>query len=285
MKIASLLIFVVLFAGGCIQQIAFNSLGSIIDTGFDVINQEQDLNLAEKSIASDLKLLETLIAKDPDNRHYLLLASIGYSSYALGFAEDDSLDRARLFYDRGKNYGLTILDRNSAFRTGRENGPDAFQASLQTFTPEDVPAVFWTAVGWGNSILLNLTDPAAIADLPKIEAMMAFVAARDSTYFYGSAFSFLGAYYGSRPAMLGGNTALSRRFFQRALAVNGGNFLMTYIYYAKTYAVQTQDRQLFEECLTTVDTASIDRLPAMRLSNAIAKKKAKILRAKTDNLF
>lgn len=137
----------------------------------------------------------------------------------------------------------------------------------------------------GNSILLNLTDPAALADLPKIETMMEFVATHDSAYFYGSAYSFLGAYHGSRPALLGGNAAVSHQYFQRALAINGGKFLMTYIYYARTYAVQVQDRQLFDACLTAVDTASLDRLPEARLSNAIAKKKAKILRAKSDNLF
>lgn len=148
MKITALLILVVLLAGGCFQQIALNSIGSILDTGFDVINREQDLDLAEKSIASDLKLLETLIAKEPDNNDYLLLASLGYSSYALGFAEDDSPERARLFYDRGKSYGFAILDKNSAFRIAREKGPEEFRAAIQSFSRDDVPVVFWTAVGW-----------------------------------------------------------------------------------------------------------------------------------------
>jgi len=37
--------------------------------------------------------------------------------------------------------------------------------------------------------------------------------------------------------------------------------------------------------LTTVDTTSIDVLPEARLSNAIAKRKAKLLRAGIDQLF
>ena len=60
---------------------------------------------------------------------------------------------------------------------------------------------------------------------------------------------------------------------------------MTHVYYARSYAVQTQNQKLFEDCLTTVDTTSLEVLPKARLSNAIAKKKAKLLRAKFDQLF
>jgi hypothetical protein len=60
---------------------------------------------------------------------------------------------------------------------------------------------------------------------------------------------------------------------------------MTYVYYARSYCVQNQDKELFENYLTKVDSASIDILPDSRLSNAIAKKKAKLLRTKIDELF
>jgi hypothetical protein len=42
---------------------------------------------------------------------------------------------------------------------------------------------------------------------------------------------------------------------------------------------------LFDELLTSVDQASIDILPKFRLGNAIAKKKAKLLRAKKEDYF
>ncbi len=277
--------FLALLSGGCFQQIAINSLGDIIDTGFDVLNREQDLTIAEQSIASNLKLLETVIERDPDNTHYLLLASIGYSSYALGFAEDDNPDRARLFYNRGKEYGLRILTHNESFKRALAKSPDAVSEALNTFGKEDVPAVFWTAVGWGSAINLSLSDPSALADLPIVERMMRFVLERDSAYFHASAHSFLGVLYGGRPKILGGNPDSARDHFDRCLHINGGTFLMSYILFARSYAVQTQDRALFEQLLTTVDTTSIDILPDARLSNAVAKKKARILRSRIDELF
>jgi hypothetical protein len=50
-------------------------------------------------------------------------------------------------------------------------------------------------------------------------------------------------------------------------------------------AVQTLDEELFERLLGEVESASIDILPEMRLANAIAKQKAKILRGRKADLF
>ena len=280
-----LTIFLGTLFAGCFQQIAVNSLGGILDNGFEVLNEEQDLELADKSIASNLKLIETLLRTDPDNRHYLLLASMGYSSYALGFVEDESSDRARLFYLRGKEYGLKILNHNERFGGALEKGADELRRALESFSKDDVPAVFWTAIGWGSAIGLSLSDPAALADVQKVEVMMNFVLEKDPTYFYGGAHFFLGTLAATRPPMLGGSPENSRMHFEECLKINSGKYLMTYVYYARWYAVRVQNRELFERYLTMVDTASIDVLPEARLSNAIAKKKARLLRLKVDELF
>jgi len=256
-----------------------------MDNGFAVINEEQDLGIADKSIASNLTLLETVLRSDPDNDQYLLLASIGYTSYALGFVEDESMDRARLLYLRGKDFGMKILLHNARFAEALSKGPAEFADALSSFSQDDVPAIFWTAVGWGSYINVTLTDPSAIADLPKVEAMMRFVVRHDPTFYYGGAHFFLGTLAGTKPKLFGGNPDSSRAHFEECLRINQGKFLMTYIYYARSYAVQTQNRELFESCLTTVDTTSIDVLPEARLSNAIAKRKAKLLRAGIDQLF
>ena len=285
MRLSSIVIILGLLFGGCIQQIAINSIGGIMDNGFTVLNEEQDLDIADKSIASNLKLLEAIIKSDPDNEHFLLLASQGYASYALGFVEDVDVERARVLYLRGRDYGMRILHQNKTFTLHSQGSIGDFQLALNDFRKDDVPALFWTAIGWGSYISWSLTDPGAIADLPKVEAMMKFVAEHDSSYFYGGAQFFLATLSGSRPKILGGNPDLSRDLFERCLAINKGKFLMTYVYYARSYAVQTQDRELFEQCLTTVDTTSLDILPEARLSNAVAKRKAHLLRAKADDLF
>ena len=274
-----------LVGSGCFQQIAVNSLGGIMDSGFEVINEEQDLGIAEKSIASNLKLIETIIRKDPGNLHYLLLASIGYSSYALGFSEDDSIERANLLDLRGKMYGMSILNRHEEFSGAVQKNMEEFRLALSRLSKEDVPAVFWTTIGWGSYIRGNLSDPKALADLPKVEAMMQFVLEKDPSYYHGGAYFFLGTLFGTPPLALGGDSAASRKYFDECFRINKGKFLMAYVFYARSYAVQTQNRKLFESCLTTVDTTSLDILPEVRLSNAIAKKKARLLRERIGEYF
>jgi hypothetical protein len=210
---------------------------------------------------------------------------MGYSSYALGFVEDDSVKRAAALYLRGKEFGMRILRKRPALRNADTLGPDAFRAALSTLSKEDVPAVFWTATGWGSYVAASLTDPEALADLPKVEIMMRFVLEKDPGYFYSGANFFLGTLYGSRPKMLGGDPDSSRAYFDECVRRSGGKFLMAYVYMARSNAVQTQDRELFDRCLTTVDTTSLDVLPEARLSNAIAKRKAALLRSKADELF
>src|ERR1051326_7816019 len=285
MRTIAFLVLFSLVCSGCFQQIAINSLGGIMDGGFEVLNEEQDLSIAEKSIPSNLTLLETIIRKDPDNLHYLLLASIGYSSYALGFAEDDSIERAHLLYERGKAYGMNILNRHKEFSGAANKSTGELRTALSRLTKEDVPAVFWTTVGWGSSIRGNLGDPKALADLPKVEAMMQFVLEKDPTYYYGGADFFLGALSGTPALALGGESVASRKHFEECLRISKGKFLMAYVFYARSYAVQTQNRPLFESCLTNVDTTYLDILPEIRLSNAIAKRKAKLLRERIGDYF
>lgn len=286
MKKFLIYIFFSVFISGCsLQQLAIRSMAGLMNNGFDVLNEEQDLDLAEKSIASNLKLLEAMLKDNRENENLLLLTCMGYTSYTIGFVEDVSQDRARLFYLRAKEYGMLLLKKNNKFSKTVDGSPDDFSLSLITFSKNDIPAIFWTALSWGSYVSISLTDPEALADLPKIEAMMKFVSEVDSSYYYGGSHFFLGALYGSRPKMFGGDPVESKKHFDKCLDINGGKFLMTYVYYARTYAVQVQDQEFFNQLLTKVDEASIDVLPEARLSNAIAKKKAENLRNLTYELF
>ncbi len=277
---ASLLVF-----SGCVQTIAVNTVGGIVDDGFGAFTEESDLPFVEQALPANLKLLEVMLKNKPDNLRLLRLASLGYSSYALGFLEDKDPDRAREFYLRGRDYGLRMLHQDDDLSQALTGTPEDLKAALAKTGANEVPAAFWTAFGWGNYIYLSLGNTDAIADLPRAEALMQYVARNDSTSYYAGADVFLGTLYGSRPKMLGGDPEISRSHFERALRINGGKFLMTYVYYARSYAVQTQNEALFEELLNKVDAASLDILPEFRLANAMAKEKAKLLRAKKSDLF
>lgn len=270
---------------GCIQQIAVSTVGSIVDDGFEGFTEEQDLDLAEKALPANLKLLEVMLKNDPDNDRLLLLLSEGYNSYSLGFVEDSDLERAKMFYIRARDYGLRILRQDRTLAKALAGSVDDLKAALSKLDEDDVPGVFWAAFGWISYINLSRTSPDALADLPRAEAMMNFVVEKDSSFYFGGAHLILGALYGSRPRILGGDANLSKQHFEKALRINQGKFLMTYVYYAQSYAVQTLNDSLFEQLLAKVDEASLEILPSFRLANAIAKKKAKLLLEQKAELF
>lgn len=286
MKSATLiaLVFTILFTG-CIRAIAINTVGGIIDNGFEALTEEQDLDFAGKALPANIKLLEVMLKSDPGNERILLLLSQGYSSYALGFVEDTDPERAKILYLRGRDYALRVLRKNARMASALDGSLDDLNAVLGRRGKDDVPAVFWAAFGWGSYIYLSLTEPAAIADLPRTEAMMQFVVEKNPSFYYGGAHVFLGTLYGSRPRLLGGDVEKSRQHFDAAIRISGGKFLMTQVYCARSLAVQTLDEQLFDELLGTVNSTSLEVLPEFRLANAIAKRKAGLLEARKEELF
>ncbi|HCA78182.1 MAG TPA: hypothetical protein DEP53_00455 [Bacteroidetes bacterium] len=277
--------FSAILLAGCVQTMAIRTMGEIMDYGLETFNEEGDLQLAGEALGSNLKLVEALIKGDPENEKLLLMAAQGFNAYALAFAEDDSVERARVFYVRGRDYAMSVLMRNKRIKEALGKDLPSLQVALKTLSKDDVPAVFWAAFGWGSYINITRSDIGAMADLPKVLAMMEFVRDTDPQFYYGGPYLILGSIEGSLPRVLGGKPEKAKEYFERALAVNGGKFLLTYVYYAKTYAVQEQDQELFQSLLAKVDEAPLDILPAARLSNAVAKKKAKLLRSRMNDLF
>lgn len=280
-----LIILTALLLEGCIQTIALRSMGGILDNGLAAFNEESDLQLAHESLGSNLKLIEALIKSDPENDKFLLFAAQGYNSYALAFCEEDSVERARVFYQRAKEYGMRILNNNTAFRNALAGDINNFRDAVKTFKQEDVPAIFWTAFSWGSYINITRTDVAGLADLSKVQALIEFVADKDPSYYHGGAYLFLGTIEGITPRSLGGNPDKSKEYFEKCLQINSGKFLMTQLYYAKTYAVTNLDQQLFEVLLKQVEDASIDDVPEIRLANVVAKQKARKLLSQVNDLF
>lgn len=275
----------VLLFPGCIQTFAVNTMGGLVDEGFSAFTEESDLEFAEKALPGNLKLLEVMLRSSPTNVRILKLASEGYSSYALGFLEDKDPVRARDFYLRGRNFGMRILRQDGKLAKALDGSIDDLKRELGKRDADDVPGAFWTGFGWGSYIYLSLQNTDAIADLPRAEALMQFVAEKDSAFYYAGADLFLGTLYGSRPKIFGGSPEKSREHFEKALRITKGKFLMVYVYYARSYAVQTQNEALFEELLAKVALTPLDVLPEFTLGNAIAKEKAKLLLAKKDELF
>lgn len=271
---------------GVVNTVAVNATTNIVDYGLEAIFEESDLDFAEKAIPGNLTLLEALYrAKEKDDDHLALLLTQGYTGYTLGFVEDVDIERAKVLYARARDYGLKSLKKNKQFAQAFDQDQAAFKKSLEQFSKNDVPMIFWTANAWGNLVNVSISDPSVLGDLPKVNAMMEFVLKNDETFFYGSAHLYFAAILATTPKNLGGKPDSARYHFEKCFEIGKNKFILPHLYMAKSYCVQMQDKALFEKLLTTIDETSLDVLPEQRLVNAIAKRKAKILAQKVDDLF
>jgi hypothetical protein len=270
---------------GCtVQTLALRAVDGLFDNTVAALMQEGDLQFAEAAIAGDLKLLEGVVKSDPENVKYLQLACMGFASYALAFADEDPA-RGLLFNTRAQEYGVRGLLIRGIPKTAFTADAATMRAAVRKLSRSDVPLVFWTATAWGNAISLQPNEPDAIASIPTANALMEWVKEQEPDYFFGGPFLYFGVYYGSYPAALGGRPDLAKDNFDRAVASGRGRFLMTDVLYARIYAVEMQDRALFQELLTRVVEAPSNLLPEQRLTNAVAQKRARQLLARAEELF
>ena len=73
--------------------------------------------------------------------------------------------------------------------------------------------------------------------------------------------------------------------FKKALELTENKYLLARLIFAKTYAVQNQNRELFEVQLQAILQAPNDLFPEQELANQVARKKATKLLERIDELF
>jgi hypothetical protein len=251
----------------------------------DAVNRHTDVELVKAALPAALLQLDGFIEASPDNTMLLVKAAEGYNGYSFIFVEDKDPERAMRLYYRAFEYASRVLKQKEKFAEAFDGSEEAFSASLDVFDKEDVPALFWTASSWLSWVGLNVDDPEIFLALPKIKAMLHRSIELDEAYKYGMAHTVLGALYATRPVAFGGKPEKSKAEFDRAFEISQRKLLLFQLMFARYYAYQIQDRELFVVTLNEVVNAPDDLLPAMGFANAAAKKKAKMLLNDVDNIF
>jgi tetratricopeptide (TPR) repeat protein len=271
---------VLMYSSGCTSLI----VNPLLDPLTLSLQKQTDLQLLQDGVPSLLLLLDGLIASDPDNERLLMTAAKAYGAYATVLYEEGQVERAITVSSRAKEYGINLLKQLPGLQNINNNTLGEIDQSLGKISPGRVGSLFWGTYGWAIWIQYQEGAPAAMADLPIVEQIMLRVVELDESYYYGGAHIFLGAYYGSRPQMFGGNPEASRQHFERALALNDRLFLLTHVAYAETYARTMFDRELYLELLTEVIEQPLAD-SNMASSNKVAKVKAEKLIMQIDDFF
>lgn len=286
MRKAILLALVCAALSACsIDRMALRGTAGILERGRGAALDEPDWQTAREAMASQLKLLETLLVSAPADRALLRLAAEGFGGSSFLFLEDSEPSRAKGFYLRGRDHALAALARKRPFRDLAAKTVDDLEDVLKTATNDDVPDLFWTGFCWGGYINLSKDDASALGDLPKVAAVMKRVLELDPSYRFAGADLFFGVYYASRPALLGGDPQKAKAHFDSAHRGTKGRYLMAHVLNARWYAVAVQDRELFTQLLTKTLESPSGQLPEARLTDEAAKRKAAALLEKTDDYF
>ncbi len=247
-------------------------------------NRQSDLKLVREGMPAYLMLIDGMVEAVPSNARLLINAAQAYASFASAFIQAEDTEYAGLLYAKSRGYAFRALAQ-IGFKNPASREFDDFQKALDALPPKDVPYIFWAASCWGGWISLNQRSISAIADLPRVELMMARVLELDEGFYYGGAHIFAGILEASKPKMAGGDLEKARSHFLKAIELGNGKFLMSRVYYAEYYARKAFNRDLFAAVLKEVLDTPADIEPDLTLLNTVAHTKARKMLDHIDEYF
>jgi hypothetical protein len=291
------------FAGCDMTRFTARSTAGLFERAAPAFEEQGDYEFARQAAPASIMQLEGVLLIEPEDERLLLATARAWTSYAFGFIEDDlelaenrgdlegadhQRARARRMYLHARDLGRRLLkqradDTEQAFAAGPDRLREFLARELRD--RDDAPALFWTGYAWGAAIDISRDDPALVADLSLAKTLVERSVELDETYYEAAGHTFLGYSAAILGRTLGGDPEGGRRHFERALALTRRKALMAQLNYARSYAVQTQNRTLFSALLREVVQASPDLNPRARLPNEVARRRAARLLARADTLF
>ncbi len=298
-----LLALTVLFGTGCdVTRFTANSTANMFGRAAAGLERHFDYELVGDALPGNILQLEGVFRIIPENERLGLTLTRAYVSYGYGWIEDRMeqaqdrgdleeeerlLGRARLLYERARNIGLHLMRlRDPGIDDALTGGQEGFVQYIQQHynSPEDVPLLFWTGYAWGSAINAGKDDPEMVLSLPFAKFLVEQAVSIDPTYYNYSGLTFLGVVNASLPPALGGHPDRARELFERALQETGREFFTVQFSYARTYAVQQQDRDLYVRLLREIVDGG-DPSPEARLANRMTRRRAIRWLERTDQLF
>lgn len=224
-----------------------------------------------------LLLLDGLILEQPDDRTLLMAGARLYQAYGAGLVEDP--ERARRLTAKARDYAKRALCGSKPAICGAERGVfETYVQKVSKIQHPDLQALYTYGVSWAGWIQVRTADWNALADLPRVEAVLERVIALDPGYDKGRAQLYLGVMRSQLPPAMGGKPETGREHFEMALRYSQGRDLMAKVEYARHYARLVFDQKLHDRLLKEVlDADPVE--PNLTLSNILAQQRARKLLA------
>jgi tetratricopeptide (TPR) repeat protein len=278
----ALLLLVAVLMTACGQLVSSAKREFAEDLSATVLEQD-DPETVRQAIPAYLILVSSMIRGDPDNVGLLISGSRLYGAYASVFVED--IARKQKLSDRSFEYARRAFClRQPALCDFRELSYYEFEQALTSINKNEVDVLFALGSAWAGWVQAYSSDWNAIAELPRVKAVIQRVLELDDTYSNGDAHLYMAMMYSFLPPAMGGKPELAKEQFERAIAISKQQNLMAMLLYAQKYARLVFDKDLHDRLLRQVIDAKVE-VDDMTLINTIAKSRARELLAESDDYF
>ena len=273
---------------GCIKSTLLKGQIQSTREASVAVDTVHDVEIARAMAYAGLAQFEGMHKLAPKNEDALFMLTKGWTGATFAFTEDDMelaedhknkemaeyhKQRAAAGYERAVAYGLELVGNHaSGFQEARRNDATLRAWLKNNFTDKDDAAnLFWLGYAWIAKTNINKDDPETVADLFVAVAIMERSVELDEGYSYGNGLTVLAAFH-ARTAQ--GELDDSKRLFDRAIALTQGRSLIQKFNYATKYLCARGDKDGYVKALQEIVAAG-DTMPEQRLTNALAKRRAK----------
>ena len=264
--------------GGCVS--ISGSLSSNIVHA--IVNQNDPATVRDGAPAY-LLMIDGFIEEEPDNRENLIAGARLYSAYAAVFVDDPQ--RAQRLAAKARDYSRHALCLDYPDLCNVENYPyDEFVLKLATVENGDIGTLYTYGVTWAIWIDVQSGNWHALADLPKVEAIIRRVVDLNEHYENGQPYMFLGIMNSYLPPAMGGRPEEGRAYFEKAITLSDGKDLSAKVEFARRYARLVFDKKLHDDLLKEVLAADAV-VRDLTLSNTLAQEQARKLLDSSQEYF
>lgn len=247
-----------------------------------ILNQN-DLETVRQGAPAYLIMIDSFIEGAPDDVDLLVAGSSLYSAYSGAFVSDP--DRARRMSEKALDYAQHALCKERPNLCDLRTRPfQEFEASLPEIDDADLDVVYPWGVALAGWIQARKEDWNAIADIPRVKAVMQRIVEIDPSYDRGGAQLYLGVLNSLLPPAMGGKPEAAKKHFEQALKLSEGKNLMVKTLYAQYYARITFNQELHDRLLKEVLESPVN-VPGLTLINTLAQEQARQLLAESPDYF
>ena len=247
-----------------------------------VMNSE-DIWVIEHGLPAYLIMVDAMIEANPNNVAMLLSGARLNGSFATAFVTD--VARQKVLVNKSLRYAMRAACLDIKWMCDVRTMPfDLFEQNLANMRKKNLATAYGLASAWAGYLQINSDDWHAVAELPRVKAMMTWVAQRDPALDGANPYMYLGVFESLLPPAMGGNPDLARDHFEKAVALRGEDNLYIKVMYAEFYTRLVYDRELHDQLLAQVLEAEI-AVAGLRLQNEIAQIRAQELLQEADEYF